>query len=288
MYKRQKHIDFLACHKWYGYCIIAGPSYPDCGGDPRIILHLNFQKSPLKMRLCLYEYAVCQKASGTEKPSFVASLLDQDIPIDMDQDESADIISWTAGSMYGAGGETMHATIVNFVLAMMEHPEVQKKRMMKSTQLHRSANHPPKGVLVQAHLYSGKALMKEVLHWKVALPLGIVHCTTENDDFRGFNIPEGSIVLANAWAIAHDSKNYDNPLNFVPERFLSLRALDLENHVFGFGRRVCLGIHFVKNEVWIFIACLLWGLNFSKPRGDDGFEVEQDVEFTSSFLCIAF
>jgi hypothetical protein len=48
--------------------------------------------------------------------------------------------------------------------------------------------------------------------------------------------------------------------------------------------RVCLGINFAKDEVWIFIACLLWGLQFSKPRGDDGLEVEQDVEFTSGFV----
>ncbi|KIM72651.1 hypothetical protein PILCRDRAFT_15933 [Piloderma croceum F 1598] len=235
--------------------------------DPHILIA---EETLAQMRLHPYEYAVCQKASGTEKPSFVASLLEQDIPIDIDQDEWADIISWTAGSMYGARGETVHATIVNFVLAMMEHPEVQKKAHDEIDSVARnyfrsvrSANHPPKGVLVQAHLYSGKALMKEVLCWKVALLLGIVHRTTENDDFRGFNIPEGSIVLANAWAIARDPENYDNLLNFVPEHFLSPRALDPENHVFGFGRRVCLGIHFAKNEVWIFIACLLWGLNFS-------------------------
>jgi hypothetical protein len=41
------------------------------------------------------------QASGTEKQSFVASLLDQDIPLDMHQDEWADTISWAAGSMYG-------------------------------------------------------------------------------------------------------------------------------------------------------------------------------------------
>jgi hypothetical protein len=73
----------------------------------------------LKMRLRPYEYAVREKvrctsalnfprfhelfcqASGTEKQSFVASLLDQDIPSDKHQDEWADIIAWTAGSMYG-------------------------------------------------------------------------------------------------------------------------------------------------------------------------------------------
>jgi cytochrome P450 len=57
------------------------------------------------------------------------------------------------------------------------------------------------------------------------------------DDYRGFNIPEGSIVLANAWAIARDPANYDEPLKFMPERFLNTRELDPANYVFGFGRR---------------------------------------------------
>jgi len=51
-----------------------------------------------------------------------------------------------------------------------------------------------------------------------------------------------------------------------------------------FNSRICLGINFAQNEVWIFIACLLWGLHFSKPRGSDGTEIDQDVKFTSGFV----
>ena len=42
----------------------------------------------------------------------MASLLDQDIPVDMDEDERADVISWTAGSMYGGVQiiKTVHGT----------------------------------------------------------------------------------------------------------------------------------------------------------------------------------
>jgi len=55
--------------------------------------------------------------------------------------------------------------------------------------------------------------------------------------YAGFNIPEGSIVLANACAIARDPANYEDPLKFMPERFLKPGVLDPANYVFGFGRR---------------------------------------------------
>ncbi|KIM75758.1 hypothetical protein PILCRDRAFT_826914 [Piloderma croceum F 1598] len=239
----------------------------------------------LKMRLCPYEYTVREKASGTEKQSFVASLLDQDIPSDKHQDEWADIIAWTAGSMYGAGGETVYATMINFVLAMMQHPEAQRNAHDEIDSIIGRSRMPT--FADRPHLPYLEALFKEVLRWRVVLLLGVAHRTTKDDDFRGFNIPEDSIVLANAWAIVRDPANYEDPLKFMPERFLKPEALDPANYVFGFGRRICLGINFAQNEVWIFIACLLWGLHFSKPRASDGTEIDQDVKFTSGFVSCA-
>ena len=55
----------------------------------------------------------------------------------------------------------------------------------------------------------------------------------------------GSVVVANAWAIARDPANYDDPLKFNPERFLKRGELDPANYVFGFGRR-CVSLFSLK------------------------------------------
>ena len=39
------------------------------------------------------------------------------------------------------------------------------------------------------------AVTKEVLRWKVVLPIGVPHLTTEHDEYRGYFIPKGSIVM---------------------------------------------------------------------------------------------
>lgn len=42
-------------------------------------------------------------------------------------------------------------------------------------------------------------VIKESLRWMNVFPLGIPHCTTADDEFDGYFIPAGTIVLPNTW-----------------------------------------------------------------------------------------
>jgi len=80
----------------------------------------------------------------------------------------------------------------------------------------------------------------------------------EDDIYRGWRIPKGSVVLANVWCvilfytknkhlvyaafldrnIMHDEKIYTNPYTFNPDRFLGPTPdRDPASFVFGYGRR---------------------------------------------------
>lgn len=39
------------------------------------------------------------------------------------------------------------------------------------------------------------AVTKELLRWKLVTPLAVPHLTTESDEYRGYFIPKGSIVM---------------------------------------------------------------------------------------------
>ena len=43
-----------------------------------------------------------------------------------------------------------------------------------------------------------EAIMKECLRWQPVTPLGAAHMTTADDEYRGYFIPKGSFVVANA------------------------------------------------------------------------------------------
>ena len=108
------------------------------------------------------------------------------------------------------------------------------------------------------------ALMMECLRWQSVVPLDVPHMTTEDDEYRGYRIPKGSLVVANIWCVikplgrfvglfpdwleirqySHDPKNYPDPMLFKPERYLIDGELSTGNGIidpadiaFGYGRR---------------------------------------------------
>ncbi|KAA8530933.1 hypothetical protein F0562_005608 [Nyssa sinensis] len=66
---------------------------------------------------------------------------------------------------------------------------------------------------------------------------------------NGMVIPANTTAMVNMWAITHDSRVWEDPLEFRPERFvesaggadLDVRGSDLRLAPFGAGRRVCPG-----------------------------------------------
>jgi cytochrome P450 len=43
------------------------------------------------------------------------------------------------------------------------------------------------------------AIVKEVIRWRPALPLGVPHRATVDDVYNGMLIPKGALVFANSW-----------------------------------------------------------------------------------------
>lgn len=42
-------------------------------------------------------------------------------------------------------------------------------------------------------------LVKEVLRWGVVGPLGVPHVSNKDDEYNGYFIPKGTIIVANIW-----------------------------------------------------------------------------------------
>lgn len=42
-----------------------------------------------------------------------------------------------------------------------------------------------------------EAVVKETLRWNSVAPLGAPHVCTEEDQYRGYRIPKGAIIMAN-------------------------------------------------------------------------------------------
>ena len=78
-------------------------------------------------------------------------------------------------------------------------------------------------------------------------------------------------------AILHDPETYPDPEDFKPERFLnedgSVRDDPALSLVFGAGKRICPGRHFVDATIFIFASSFLSVFNVTKAKDENGNEI---------------
>jgi hypothetical protein len=102
----------------------------------------------------------------------------------------------------------------------------------------------------------------QTLRWRPVVPGGIPHVLTKDDIYNDYLIPKGTMVFSNVWSINQNENEYENPQEFIPERFLINRVgsrvvkdgedndhLRRTIYSFGAGRRVCVGQKFAENSL---------------------------------------
>ncbi|TBU56856.1 cytochrome P450 [Dichomitus squalens] len=179
------------------------------------------------------------------------------------------------------------ATTLAFFMAMAMFPEVQAKAQAELDAVvgpDRLPEHSDREALPYVN-----AVVKEALRWFNVAPLGVVHRSTEDDEYRGYFLPKGTLVLPNVWAMMHDPKVYPQPEVFEPERYLKDSVLnpdvpDPASVVFGFGRRICLGKNLADASLFINVASSLHVFKISVPLDEAGQPHQVKIDMSSGFL----
>ncbi|KAI7754200.1 hypothetical protein M8C21_019725, partial [Ambrosia artemisiifolia] len=165
------------------------------------------------------------------------------------------------------------STMVEWVMAEILHnPDVMRKVEDELTKIIGMANtveeyHLPKLAYLDA-------VIKETFRLHPPLPLLIQRCPDKSCLVEGYTIPKGCIVYMNIWAIHRDPKNWTDPLEFKPERFLNsnwdYNGNNFKFLPFGSGRRICPGIPLGEKMLVYILASLLHSFQWSLPK-DEGF-----------------
>ncbi|KAG8708698.1 hypothetical protein FRC11_006243 [Ceratobasidium sp. 423] len=193
-------------------------------------------------------------STGTEVNSMLSTWLNKYMGkgSNVPEAEVEDRLRWVAGGMFAAGSDTSVAALRTFILAMAMHPDIQAKAQAEidsaiGTRLPELAD--------QDALPYVLCIIKEALRWKISLPLALPHACIQDDTYKGYHIPKGAIVLGNAWAICNNPDVYPDPERFNPDRYLDPTVPDAPS--FGFGRRICPGMHHAESVVFITAAGML-------------------------------
>ncbi|KAF9007490.1 cytochrome P450 [Cyathus striatus] len=218
-----------------------------------------------------FEQTVADMAKGTYDRSFTS--------VNLENGEDPYMVKWCSGTMY----------------TVLLHPEVQRKAQAEIDTVVGNSRLPD--ISDRENLPYVNSVMKEVMRWLLVMPLALPHRLVQDDVYNGAVplIPKGAMVIGNAWAISRDENIYENPESFNPDRFLPLfdksitpgplgLPLDPEKYAFGFGRRICAGIHYADTMVFLIISNVLAGFSISPVKNADGADMLPRMEFISSMV----
>ncbi|KLO07942.1 CyP450 monooxygenase [Schizopora paradoxa] len=223
-----------------------------------------------RVRHELYRLTKKKMRDGTAKESMTTKFLgdaaannvDNPASYEAEEEEFADV----AAMVYLAGGDTTSTAIMNLILAVLKFPETMYRAQEEIDRVVGSDRLPT--FEDRDNLPYVNAL------WEVLGPFALPRCTTQDDEYRGYRIPAGTLVLPNVWAIANNPDVYPDPSAFKPERWLpgganveSIRPMD---YIFGYGRRICPGRVWVEHLLFITAASLLATFNIERALDVNG------------------
>ncbi|KAI2557118.1 cytochrome P450 family 17 subfamily A member 1 [Homo sapiens] len=118
-----------------------------------------------------------------------------------------------------------------------------------------------------------EATIREVLRLRPVAPMLIPHKANVDSSIGEFAVDKGTEVIINLWALHHNEKEWHQPDQFMPERFLNPAGTQLISPSvsylpFGAGPRSCIGEILARQELFLIMAWLLQRFDLEVP--DDG------------------
>ncbi|KAL6873434.1 hypothetical protein ACP4OV_013516 [Aristida adscensionis] len=171
--------------------------------------------------------------------------------------------------LFGAGSETTYTTLLWTMSELMRNPKVMQKAQAEVRQALQGKVRVTEDDLINVKYL--KLVIKEGLRLHAPTPLLIPRECMESRKILGYDIPQGTMVLVNAWAISRDPKYWDDAEEFKPERFQGVntdfKGMDFEFTPFGAGRRMCPGVTFAQVNMELALAALLYHFDWELPAG---------------------
>ena len=126
-------------------------------------------------------------------------------------------------------------------------------------------------------------VIKETLSLHALVPLLVARECREACQVMGYDVPRGTKVFVNVWAIARDNERWHDGEEFRPERFdgsdIDFKGTDFEYTPFGAGRRVCPGIMLGLANAELLLASLLYHFDWELPGGVESEELDMTEVF---------
>ncbi|KAJ3516118.1 hypothetical protein NLJ89_g1326 [Agrocybe chaxingu] len=247
----------------------------------------DWKKLALTMREKPFEAAKKNIAAGAPIPSFVSTSLKRMQEGSKGETLTEDIIRDVAAVLYGAGTDTTLSAMAWCILGLLERPDVLLKAQAEIDRVVKPGHLPDFDD--ESSLPYIAAIVKEALRWYDVVPTALPHRLEVEDEYKGYRLPAGSLIVPNAWAMLHDETIYPDPFTFNPDRFMKDGKFnpdirDPEHACWGFGRRICMGRYMALSSIWINIASIIAAFDIKKAVDANGNVIHPTHEYVSALV----
>ncbi|CAN1809144.1 Desmethyl-deoxy-podophyllotoxin synthase [Linum perenne] len=184
------------------------------------------------------------------------------------------------------GGSDTFAVVIEWALSeLMKNPKAMQKLQTEIRKQVGQKGRVDQDDLGQLHYL--KLVIKETFRLHPPGPLLAPRQAREDTMIHGYQIPEKTRIIINAWAIGRDHLNWAEPDKFDPERFMLddyatgdyTKGLDFSMIPFGSGRRMCPGVHYGMAVLSLCLANLVYCFDWELLDG----VMAEDLDMSEDF-----
>uniref|UniRef100_A0A0D9ZDH0 Cytochrome P450 n=1 Tax=Oryza glumipatula TaxID=40148 RepID=A0A0D9ZDH0_9ORYZ len=248
--------DYLPALRWF-----------DVFGVRRKILAAVSRRDAFLRRLIDAERRRLDDGDESEKKSMIAVLL----TLQKTEPEvyTDNMITALTANLFGAGTETTSTTSEWAMSLLLNHPDTLKKAQAEiDASVGNSRLITADDVTRLGYL---QCIVRETLRLYPAAPMLLPHESSADCKVGGYNVPRGSMLLINAYAIHRDPAVWEEPEKFMPERFEDGGCDGNLLMPFGMGRRRCPGETLALRTVGLVLGTLIQCFDWERV---DGVEVD--------------
>ncbi|KAL3813650.1 hypothetical protein ACJIZ3_014918 [Penstemon smallii] len=154
-----------------------------------------------------------------------------------------------------AGSDTSAVTMEWAISALLNHPDKLDKARAEVDSLVGNERLIDESDI--SHLPYLQNITSETFRLFPAAPLLVPHESSADCKIAGYDIPKGTILQVNAWAIHRDPTIWDDTTSFKPERFEAGEVAPPKLVPFGMGRRSCPGSGLAERVIRLTLASLI-------------------------------
>ncbi|KAL0095609.1 hypothetical protein J3Q64DRAFT_1712018 [Phycomyces blakesleeanus] len=228
-------------------------------------------------------YELIKEARNGTSDCFVKSLYETDAKHSLND---LDIMIMMSDIVI-AGSETTAVAMSWLIAVTLNYPEIQTKIQAEIDAFTSEYGRLPE--FSEAHkLPYLCSTQKESLRYRSITTFGLPHEASEDIDFKGYHIPKGAMLIVSMKTLHMNSDKYKDPEKFIPERFMDKYTtissaangpiLERDQYNFGWGRRICPGIHLAEMEMFEVFIRLFSSCDISPALDTNGNPIKVDLE----------